>query len=487
MADADHIIAAGARAPDTPRRNDVVHRLLICAAAASIEALAAFLTLFLIALAYHSLVLGETLFEFDTLFYFVYGAVTAIIYSGFAALACSRVLDRSISAPLDVQHAFYGWTATIAITLLIAFLVGRVGDVSRVSLTSAYLVGLPLMFGVRAAIHSFVEGRIHRGALHFETIAVVGNRVDVVNFLLGGELWRQGHKLADTLYFEDARDADGRLQASIFSEFAARNLRRGTDHLVFVGSLADLDELDVVTAELRRYALNLLYAPASRNRALKFLDVVAIGPNNVLRFVRKPLSNSSVLLKRAMDLVLSLFGLAMLSPLLALVALAIVVESPGPVIYRQERRGFNGEIFLIWKFRSMRVTESGYRMTQAQKDDPRITRVGKLIRASSIDELPQLVNVLTGQMSLVGPRPHAISHDEELSRQLAVYAHRQRIKPGITGWAQVHGYRGETANRQQIEGRVAHDIYYIENWSILLDLWTLMLTVFSPHSRRNAR
>jgi exopolysaccharide biosynthesis polyprenyl glycosylphosphotransferase len=188
-----------------------------------------------------------------------------------------------------------------------------------------------------------------------------------------------------------------------------------------------------------------------------------------------------------MDIVLAGCGLLVISPLLALVALAILLESPGPVIYRQARRGFNGDVFMIWKFRSMRVTESGYAITQAQKADPRITRVGRFIRSTSIDELPQLVNVLTGQMSLVGPRPHAISHDEALSRELAVYAHRQRIKPGITGWAQVHGFRGETSSREQIEGRVTHDIYYIDHWSIFLDLWTLILTLFSPATRRNAR
>jgi lipopolysaccharide/colanic/teichoic acid biosynthesis glycosyltransferase len=176
-----------------------------------------------------------------------------------------------------------------------------------------------------------------------------------------------------------------------------------------------------------------------------------------------------------------------ISPVLLLVALAITLESPGPVIYKQARRGFNGDIFMIWKFRSMRVTESGYAIQQAQQNDPRITRVGRFIRSTSIDELPQLVNVLTGQMSLVGPRPHAISHDETLSRELAVYAHRQRIKPGITGWAQVHGFRGETSSREQIEGRVTHDIYYIDHWSIFLDLWTLVLTLFSPATRRNAR
>jgi exopolysaccharide biosynthesis polyprenyl glycosylphosphotransferase len=270
-------------------------------------------------------------------------------------------------------------------------------------------------------------------------------------------------------------------------QFAQRNLRHGTDQLVLVGDLAQLDAFEGVANELKRYALNLLYAPASRNRMLKFLDVTAIGPNNVLRIVRTPMGETSVILKRAFDIVLSSIGLMLLSPLLALVALLIVLESRGPVIFRQARRGFNGDTFMIWKFRSMRVVESGYQMKQAQKNDPRITRIGRFIRATSIDELPQLVNVLTGQMSLVGPRPHAVSHDEELSRELAVYAHRQRIKPGITGWAQVHGFRGETATRAQIEGRVEHDIYYIDNWSIFLDLWIIVLTVFHPAARRNAR
>jgi Undecaprenyl-phosphate glucose phosphotransferase len=485
MADIDHLCST--EKPVSGSRDDVVHRVLLCALVAVLEGSLAFATVFLVALTYHALALHQTLQEFATLFYLVYGGLTGIIYASFAALACSMLLERRVSAQADVQQAFYGWTATIALTLLAAFLFGRVGDVSRVSLTSAYLVGIPLTFAARSAVRAFLERRISEGALHFETVAVIGNRLDVVNFLLGGELWRQGHKLTDTLYFEDARDEAGNIRPEIISEFAARSIRRGTDHLVFVGTLAALDQLDSVTTELRRYALNLLYAPASRNRALKFLDVVAIGPNNVVRFVRKPLSNSAVLLKRSMDIVLAGCGLLVISPLLALVALAIVLESPGPVIYRQARRGFNGDVFMIWKFRSMRVTESGYAITQAQKADPRITRVGRFIRSTSIDELPQLVNVLTGQMSLVGPRPHAISHDEALSRELAVYAHRQRIKPGITGWAQVHGFRGETSSREQIEGRVTHDIYYIDHWSIFLDLWTLILTLFSPATRRNAR
>jgi Undecaprenyl-phosphate glucose phosphotransferase len=425
--------------------------------------------------------------DFATLFYVAYSLLTGATYAVFAAFACSRFLERDLSRQNDIREAFQAWTAAVALTLLTAFLLGRVSDFSRVSLASAYLAGIPVLFGLRSLLRLLLEARINAGTLHFETIAVIGNRADVSSFLLGGEIWRQGHRLTETLYFEDVRRPDGKLRPEAVSSFAARNLRRGTNHIIFVGDIEGLDEIDGVITELRRYALHLLYAPTTRNRALRFLDVVAIGPNNVLRFVRPPMNRSSQFLKRIFDLVLASLALVALSPLLAVVALAISIESPGPVIYRQARRGFNGDMFMILKFRSMRVTESGYQIKQAVKDDPRITRVGRFIRSTSIDELPQLVNVLIGQMSLVGPRPHAISHDEELSRQLAAYAARQRIKPGITGWAQVNGFRGETSSHEQIEGRVAHDIYYIDNWSLLLDIWTLILTVFSPATRRNAQ
>jgi Undecaprenyl-phosphate glucose phosphotransferase len=485
MVELDQLIGTGKQA--VGRTNDVVQRMLLCAIVAGLEGVAAFAVIFSVALLYHLFGLHQPIGNFGILFYLAYGLLTGVVYAGFAAFACGRFLDRQADNQLDLHQALYAWTAAIAITLLTAFLLGKVADFSRVSLAAAYVAGGVVMLGLRSQLRAFLVARIRRGALHFETIAVIGNRPDVVNFLLGGELWRLGHKLTNTLYFEEVRDPAGALDPAIVADFAARCLRQGTDHIVFVGSLNDLDELDRVVTELKRFALNLLYAPASRNRSLKFLDVLAIGPNNVLRFVRTPMTGTSVLLKRSVDIVLSLVGLIALLPLFAIVSLAIVVESRGPVIYRQARRGFNGDTFTIWKFRSMTVTESGYQMQQAQKDDARITRVGAVLRATSIDELPQLVNVLTGQMSLVGPRPHAISHDEELSRQLAVYAHRQRIKPGITGWAQVHGFRGETRNSVQIESRINHDIYYIDHWSIFLDLWIIVLTVFSPAARKNAR
>jgi exopolysaccharide biosynthesis polyprenyl glycosylphosphotransferase len=308
-----------------------------------------------------------------------------------------------------------------------------------------------------------------------------------VNFLLGGDLWRHGYSLAGALYFDQIEDktAGGRHRA--IADFGRLCVRRGIEHLVIVGDLSDLDQLEELIDELRRFSLNVVCAPAGNNRTMKFLDVVAIGPNNALRLLRKPMTDGSVALKRTMDIVGAGLGVVLLSPILAAAAVAILVSMGRPVIYRQERRGFNGETFLIWKFRTMTVTESGWNMHQAKLGDPRITPVGRFLRATSIDELPQLINVLRGQMSLVGPRPHAVSHDETLALQMENYAHRQRIKPGITGWAQVNGHRGETSTFEQVEGRVRHDLYYIDNWSVFLDLWILVLTVVSPATRRNAR
>ena len=485
MSHLDHPLP-GLLVPPRRSRDTVVRRTALYASMAAAEALAAVAVLFSCALFYHVVFLNFSISEFPAPFYALYASIAGAFHGAFAALADNRFLDRRKVTREGASDAAYAWTAALALALLTAFLLGQIGELSRVSLTLAYLLGIPAVIAVRARTQSLVGRRIRDGELHFETVSVIGNRVDVLNFLIHGELWRNGHRLTNTLYLEEIRGNDGTIETEAITRFAAESLRSGTDHIIFVGGLSELDGLESMASQLKRFAVNLLYAPALGSRSLQFIDVVAIGRNNSLRFLRTPMSDGAVLFKRATDLAGALAGLLVLSPLFLLVALAIRLESPGPVIFRQARRGFNGEDFMIWKFRSMRVTESGHAMRQAQRDDPRITRVGAFIRRTSIDELPQLVNVLVGQMSLVGPRPHAVSHDDELAAQVAEYAHRQRIKPGITGWAQVNGFRGETSRPDQVEGRVAHDIYYIENWSVLLDVWTLLLTVFSPASRRNA-
>ena len=190
--------------------------------------------------------------------------------------------------------------------------------------------------------------------------------------------------------------------------------------------------------------------------------------------------------KRLEDLVLGAIFLTLLAPLMIVVALAIKLTSRGPVLFRQRRHGEDGVEFNVLKFRSMSVMENGAAVVQAQRNDRRITRVGAFIRRTSLDELPQFLNVLGGSMSIVGPRPHAVAHNELYRTKILEYMRRHKVKPGITGWAQVNGLRGETDTLEKMVARVEHDLHYIRRWSFWLDLKIIFLTVFGRKVRQNA-
>lgn len=182
-------------------------------------------------------------------------------------------------------------------------------------------------------------------------------------------------------------------------------------------------------------------------------------------------------LKRGSDIVLSLLILLLISPVLLGVALAVKLSSPGPVIFKQRRYGQDGEEILVYKFRSMTVTEDGPNVPQAQRNDKRITPLGAILRKTSLDELPQFINVLQGRMSIVGPRPHAVAHNEMYRKLIKGYMVRHKVKPGITGWAQVNGYRGETDTLEKMENRIQCDLDYLRNWSLKLDVLIILKTV----------
>jgi Undecaprenyl-phosphate glucose phosphotransferase len=190
----------------------------------------------------------------------------------------------------------------------------------------------------------------------------------------------------------------------------------------------------------------------------------------------RPGAERATFLKSTFDYTVAIVGLTCLSPLIAVIAIAIKASSGGPIFFRQRRYGCNHRVINVYKFRTMKVIEDGQDIKQVSPNDPRVTRLGRLLRRTSLDELPQLVNVLKGEMSIVGPRPHAIAHNEYFAGRLELYPWRHRVKPGITGWAQVHGLRGETRTIEDMRRRVACDLYYIENWSIWLDIEILLRT-----------
>lgn len=191
-----------------------------------------------------------------------------------------------------------------------------------------------------------------------------------------------------------------------------------------------------------------------------------------------PISGMNRVIKEIEDRVLAAIILTLISPIMALIALAIRLESRGPIVYKQERHGWDGKVIKVYKFRSMRVTEASSEFKQATKNDARVTKVGAFIRRTSLDELPQFFNVLQGRMSIVGPRPHPISLNDHYKDKVEFYFQRHKVKPGITGWAQVNGYRGETDTLEKMERRIQYDLQYIQNWSLWLDLKIIFLTIF---------
>lgn len=253
---------------------------------------------------------------------------------------------------------------------------------------------------------------------------------------------------------------------------------------------------------------------AERDRIMRILDHIADTPVDVrlapellrfeflehqadfvsgvplLRVMDRPVCGSAELLKAAEDRILGSLLLAVFAPLMALIAVAIKLDSPGPVFFRQTRYGFNNNLIRVWKFRTMyqHMTDPNASVL-TQREDPRVTRIGRWLRRTSLDELPQLLNIVTGEMSLVGPRPHALqakAGDQLYQDVMNHYAARHRVKPGLTGWAQVHGWRGETDTEEKLIRRVEHDLYYIDNWSVMLDFQILLRTVRVVLGGKNA-
>ncbi len=254
---------------------------------------------------------------------------------------------------------------------------------------------------------------------------------------------------------------------------------QGVDEFVVALRWDSKELLETIRTRLRASPLPVRLLPDHTIRSVLGRRALSTrGPALTVELQRAPLTPVERMTKRALDLLGAVTAIALLSPLLIATAIVIKLDSPGPAIFRQRRNGFNTQPFVIFKFRTMTVQEDGATITQARRGDHRVTRVGQFLRRSSMDELPQLFNVLLGDMSLVGPRPHALAHDNEYKALIAKYAFRHHVKPGITGWAQVNGLRGETGRLEQMVERVRLDLWYINHWSFSLDINILVRTCF---------
>jgi putative colanic acid biosynthesis UDP-glucose lipid carrier transferase len=378
------------------------------------------------------------------------------------------------------RKLFFAWSASFAIACLIFIMAQYFDQLSRPALSAVFMI-------------AFAGQLLNRWLLITLQLLNAQAHVDQHNVLLVG-----GGPLVKHLY--DSINGNPWIPEKAIGRIRTRD-QTGESELP-VPVLGERDDiLDVVRAKKVRsvyIAVALenshLVEQLYRDLANENIDVHWV-PNifsldlinhsvkemaglPLLTLSESPLIGNHLLFKAIEDKLLASIALLLLSPLMLTVAVLIKLDSPGPVIFRQSRTGWNGREFHIWKFRSMRLhREADGELKQATRDDDRITRIGRFIRKTSIDELPQLFNVLSGRMSLVGPRPHAIEHNTDYDQRIRAYMTRHRIKPGITGLAQIHGYRGETDTLEKMKKRVEYDMQYINNWSFWLDIEILIKTI----------
>ena len=290
-------------------------------------------------------------------------------------------------------------------------------------------------------------------------------------------------------YFDDrgvSRSPGSQLPVLGAVSEAANYVRKHNIQMIFISlPMATQPRISKLMDELHDTTASIYFLPDVYIFDMMQARFENIGGVSMVAICESP-SGLDTVIKNFSDFVLALLILILILPVLLGIALIVKLTSPGPAIFRQRRYGLNGEEFIVYKFRSMTVCEDGSNITQAQKNDQRTTKVGAFLRRTSLDELPQFFNVLQGRMSIVGPRPHAVAHNEMYRKLIRGYMLRHKVKPGITGWAQVNGCRGETQDLDRMKARIEFDLHYLQNWSIWLDLWIIMRTVWVVLHKDNA-
>ena len=427
--------------------------------------------------------------------YFVgIGIIAFLTMLMFQALDVTHV--GALRAPIDQGLKIAGgWALVFLTAMAIVFFLKLEGTYSRVWLVSWFALGLLAIAAERLCVAFFVRHLTRIGRLDRRTVVVGGGPA--------------GEQLLQDLAAQ--KDSDLR----IYGVFDDRTDTRSPDVIAGFPKLGNVDDL-VEFARHTRLDLVIFTLPiTAEQRLLQMLrklwvlpiDIRLAAHMNKLRFrprsysyignvpvldvFDKPIADWDVVMKSAFDRIVATICLLLASPIMLAVAIAVKTTSKGPILFKQKRYGFNNELIEVYKFRSMFADKLDYTgVKQVTRGDPRVTRVGRFIRKTSLDELPQLLNVIfQGNLSLVGPRPHAVNakaaermYDEVVDGYFA----RHRVRPGITGWAQVNGWRGETDTPEKIQGRVEHDLYYIENWSILFDLYIVLITPFALLRAENA-
>jgi Undecaprenyl-phosphate glucose phosphotransferase len=439
-------------------------------------------------IAYHLIVYGNT------------GVISSFVQVGVLAASIFAIsnlfrgeyrLPNFFSFKPHARRTIQLWNVTLICLLMLGFLAQTSVEYSRGWFLLFYVATLGGLIVLRFLIVRVTALARGAGLISDQRIFLIGTGAHVGAFVNRYEPWLLGINIVGCRFLTPV------------AATASTEVRRATldrDLAEAVASVRSL-EPDAIFLQLPWSATETIHRCAETFLALpveihlgpeqilhKFDDVKLSkhGPLASLQLTRRPLSRLEIVQKRVLDLLFAAVALVALTPLIVLIAILIGIEGEGPIFFVQRRYGFNQQPFRIIKFRTMRTLDDGTIVPQAKRDDPRLTRLGRWLRRWNIDEIPQLFNVLKGDMSLVGPRPHALSHDHEFERRISLYARRHNVKPGITGWAQINGFRGETDTEEKLRSRVEHDLFYIDNWSLWFDLKIMTRTVLSPAAYKNA-
>lgn len=429
--------------------------------------------------------------------YALYGfAIITASAASVLSFQAFQLYDLSVMSSVTRQLAriAMAWTLVFALLTSIAFFMKLGVEYSRIWIASWYLIGLVTLTCFRVVLSAKIKSWAREGRLNRRAVIVGGGPA--------------AHDLIKAL--EASSDTDIR----IYGVFDDRGDDRIDKRIAGYPKLGNLDELVKFGRKMRLDLLIVTLPMTAENRLLQLLkklwvlpvDICLSAHTNKLRFrpraysyignvpfidvQDRPIADWDGVLKWGFDKIVASLILIAALPVMLLVALAIKLDSRGPFFFKQKRYGFNNELIGVYKFRSMYTDQSDQNASKlVTRDDPRVTPIGRFIRKTSLDELPQLFNVLKGELSLVGPRPHAVqakAADALYDQVVDSYFARHRVKPGITGWAQINGWRGETDTKDKIERRVEHDLYYIENWSVWFDLYIVVKTPFSLLKTGNA-
>ena len=443
---------------------------------------------FITGVAYYLAVYGDI---GDVSSYVRVGVLAASIFAVSNVFRGEYRLPNFFSFKPHARRTIQLWNVTLICLLMLGFMARISVDYSRGWIVLFYFITLAGLIVLRFVIVRVTALARAAGLISAQRICLIGTGAHIGAFIQHYEPWTLGLNVVGCRFLTpvpltastETRDAvlDRDLAEAVAS---VRSLEPDAIYLLLPWSATEI--IDRCAETFLALPVEIHLGPERILHKFDEVELAKVGPLASLQLTRLPLSRAEIVQKRFFDLVCAALALVALTPLIVAVAVLIKLDSPAPVFFVQRRYGFNQQPFRIIKFRTMRAQDDGAIIPQTRRDDPRLTKVGGWLRRWNIDEIPQLFNVLTGDMSLVGPRPHALSHDHDYERRISLYARRHNVKPGITGWAQINGFRGEIDTDDKIRRRVEHDLFYIDNWSLWLDLKIIARTVLSPAAYRNA-